>query len=79
MTYFKLVTGTGNIYRSFDADTFIVIELFNGEFQKRMVKYQKEALYNHLQLNTTEQSFVETTEEEFTLNKTEILAVLNNA
>ncbi len=79
MTYFKLVTGTGNIYRSFDADTFIVIELFNGEFQKRMVKYQKEALYNHLQLNSTEQNFVETTEEEFTLNKTEILAVLNNA
>jgi len=79
MTYFKLVTGTGNIYRSFDADTFIVIELFNGEFQKRMVKYQKEALYNHLQLNSTEQNFVETTEGEFTLNKTEILAVLNNA
>ena len=79
MTYFKLVTGTGDIYRNFDANTFIVIELFNGEFQKRMVKYQKEALYNHLQSNTTEQSFVGTTEEDFTLNKTEILAVLNNA
>ena len=79
MTYLKLITGTGNIYRSFDADTFIVIELFNGEFQKRMVRYQKEALYNHLQLNATELNFVETTEEEFTLNKTEILAVLNNA
>jgi hypothetical protein len=79
MTYFKLVTGTGNIYRSFDADTFIVIELFNGEFQKRMVRYQKEALYNHLQSNSTEQNFVETNEEEFILNKTEILAVLNNA
>ena len=79
MTYFKLTTGTGNIYRSFDADTFIVIELFNGEYQKRMVKYQREGLYNHLQSNTTELNFVETTEEEFILNKTEILDVLNNA
>ena len=79
MTYFKLTTGTGNIYRSFDADNFIVIELFNGTIQKRMVRYQNEALYNHLQNNSTELNFVETNEEEFTLNKTEILAVLNNA
>jgi hypothetical protein len=79
MTYFKLTIGIGNIYRSFDADNFIVIELFNRTLQKRMVKYENEALYNHLQSNTTELNFVETTEEEFILNKTEILAVLNNA
>lgn len=79
MTYFKLTIGIGNIYRSFDADNFIVIELFNRTLQKRMVKYENEALYNHLQSNTTELNFVETTEEEFILNKTEILDVLNNA
>ena len=44
-----------------------------------MVKYENEALYNHLQSNTTELNFVETTEEEFILNKTKILDVLNNA
>ena len=79
MTYFKLTTGTGNIYRSFDADNFIVIELFNGEYQERMVKFQREELYNYLVSKTTSEAFVEATEEEFTLNKTEILAVLNNA
>jgi hypothetical protein len=79
MTYFKLTTGTGTIYRAFDIDTFIVIELFNGVYQKRMVRYQREELYNHLVSKTTDEAFVETNEEEFTLNKTEILAVLNNA
>ena len=79
MIYFKLTTGTGNIYRSFDADNFIVIELFNGEYQERMVKFQREELYNYLVSKTTSEAFVEATEEEFTLNKTEILAVLNNA
>jgi hypothetical protein len=79
MTYFKLTTGSGTIYRAFDADTFIVIELFNGEYQERMVKFQREELYNHLVSKTTSEAFVEATEEEFTLNKTEILAVLNNA
>ena len=42
MTYFKLTTGTGNVYKR-------------------------------------DEAFVETTEEEFILNKTEILTVLNNA
>ena len=79
MTYFKLTIGIGNIYRSFDADNLIVIELFNRTLQKRMVKLEGEALYNHMQSNTTKSNFVETTEEEFILNKTEILAVLNNA
>jgi hypothetical protein len=79
MTYFKLTTGTGNIYRSFDADNFITVELFNGTIHKRMAKIENEALYNHLSTKTTDEAFVETTEEEFILNKTEILAVLNNA
>ena len=79
MTYFKLTTGTGPIYRSFDVDNFIVIELFNGTIHKRIAKMENEALYNHMVNKTTSESFVETTEEEFTLNKNEILAVLNNA
>ena len=79
MTYFKLTTGTGNIYRSFDADNFITVELFNGTIHKRMAKIENEALYNHMVTKTTDEAFVETTEEEFTLNKTEILTVLNNA
>lgn len=79
MTYFKLTTGTGNVYRSFDSDNFITVELFNGTIHKRMAKIENEALYNYMVNKTTEESFVETNEEEFTLNKTEILAVLNNA
>ena len=79
MTYFKLTTGTGPIYRSFDADNFITVELFNGTIHKRMAKIENEALYNHMYTKTTSENFVETTEEEFILNKTEILAVLNNA
>jgi hypothetical protein len=79
MTYFKLTTGTGPVYRSFDSDNFITVELFNGTIHKRMAKIENEALYNHMVAKTTELNFVETTEEEFTLNKTEILAVLNNA
>jgi hypothetical protein len=79
MTYFKLTTGTGNVYRSFDSDNFITVELFNVTIHKRMAKIENEALYNYMVNKTTEESFVETNEEEFTLNKTEILAVLNNA
>jgi hypothetical protein len=79
MTYFKLTTGTGPVYRSFDTDNLIAVELFNGTVHKRMAKYESEALYNHLVTKTTSENFVETTEEEFILNKTEILVVLNNA
>ena len=79
MTYFKLTTGTGPIYRSFDADNFIVIELFNGTIHKRMAKIENQALYNYVVTKTTDEAFTETTEEEFILNKTEILVVLNNA
>ena len=79
MTYFKLTTGTGPIYRSFDADNFITLELFNGTIHKRMDKIENQALYNHMVTKTTDEAFTETTEEEFILNKTEILVVLNNA
>lgn len=79
MTYFKLTTGTGPVYRRFDTDNHIAVELFNGTVHKRMVKYESEALYNHVLTKNTNENFVETTEEEFTLNKTEVLAVLNNA
>jgi tRNA G46 methylase TrmB len=77
MTYFKLTTGTGPVYRSFDSDNFITVELFNGTIHKRMAKIENEALYNHMVTKTTNENFVETTEEEFTLNKIEILAILN--
>lgn len=79
MIYFKLTTGTGPVYRRFDTDNRIAVEIFNGNVHKRMAKYESEALYNHVLAKNTNENFVETTEEEFTLNKTEVLAVLNNA
>jgi hypothetical protein len=44
-----------------------------------MDKIENQALYNYIVTKTTDEGFVETTEEEFILNKTEILVVLNNA
>jgi hypothetical protein len=78
MTYYKLITNSGPVYRSFNSDDFICIELFNGTIHKRMAKIENKDLYNHmLSITTSDNGFVETTEEEFTLNKTEILSILN--
>ena len=77
MIHFKLTTGSGPVYRSFDSDNFIAIELFNGAVHKRMAKIENEALYNHIFNKLSSDGFVESTEEEFILNKAEVLAVLN--
>jgi hypothetical protein len=77
MTYFKLTTDSGPMYRSFDNENFIVISLFNGIIHKRIAKVEDEYLYQHVLTKNNSEGFVETTEEEFTLNKAEVLAVLN--
>jgi hypothetical protein len=77
MIYFKLVTDSGPMYRSFDNDNFIAISLFNGNIHKRLAKVEDEYLYQHMFAKNSSEGFVETTEEEFTLNKAEVLAVLN--
>lgn len=78
MIYYKLTTDVGPVYRSFDSESYLVIELFNGtNTHKRMAKTQTLSLYNVLMTKTIDSGFVETTEEEFTLNKTEILSILN--
>lgn len=78
MIYYKLTTDVGPIYRSFDSENFLVVEVFNGtNTHKRMAKTSTESLYNFMMTKTTDNGFVETTEEEFTLNKTEVLSILN--
>lgn len=79
MTYFKFITNSDPVYRSFDSDNFIVVEVFNGAVHKRVAKIESESLYNHIFNKLTSDGFVEATEEEFILSKTEALAVVANA
>lgn len=77
MEYFKLQADDGTLFRSFEGETTTFIEVYNGTFHKRLVKVDRESVFNHVWKQTAEQLFMPSTKEEFERNKSEVQAILS--